>query len=675
MSNEYNILLIGSTNDQYHQLQKSVTHSNITIKKRDSISKNRMLLQDTVGEICNKSCDLLVYQISEETIEQDLCFIMTFLGCSIPLIVWAPRTVSVATVTAAQESFGVLISNNVKSLLRAIDGHYKASKYSNIEDLALDEDSLPKCHKDLQSSSKKILSLLRSHSDCSSDFEQKKERLKVTWIVGLLISQQVDSSIVRSCLESMLIPMEYLTKCVLHEQKGGNFSHIFEAQRSYVRDEILNKKLNKKPRKRQFDTSVEISNRNAAAHVFIQNRLDQIFLHPVFGIPIFFLAMLAMFLVSVNFGEVLQSVIENVMRFLLIDQAETILASIQAPTFVRTALLRGFGEGFIIVLSFVPMLFLFFSFMITLKDSGYLSRAAFLVDKFMRRIGVCGQALLPFIMGFGCNVPAILAAKDIKDSTSRISTIVMSPFMTCKARLAVFLLFCSTFFPSNKALIIFLLYLCGIFAAFFTSLVLKLFLDVKPEQHLILQLPPYVAPDTKRILFKAYNKTKHFVMDVGKMIIIFFFVIHCLNHITYPIGDAEGDARVGTQEQRVSVLQAIGKKVTPLLQPMGVKDDNWQASVTILMGAIGKELVISSTNALYDGEDLVQERDFSSGFHGSAAVLAYLIFILLYFPCISVFSTISKSLGFRWALFSAIWSTSLAYGCAVAFYQVSRIFM
>ena len=282
--------------------------------------------------------------------------------------------------------------------------------------------------------------------------------------------------------------------------------------------------------------------------------------------------------------------------------------------------------------------------------------------------------------------------------------------MSCKARLAVYMLFCSIFFADSRSWVIFALYITGISAAVVTNLILKIFIPRTDHQNIILQLPDYQMPNIKISSNRAYKKTMSFVKSAGKMITICFFIIHCLNHIS--VNDLISHKEVDYSPNNVStdyaadnsILYVIGKNMTPIFKPMGIEENNWEATITILTGIIGKELVISSLNALYlpnpeeskdittlgndfvadlsryvkslfyDEEGYDSDRAFDSviqnKFNGRIAVFSYLLFIMLYFPCISVFSVISRELGMKWACFSVIWSTMLAYIYAVSFYQI-----
>ena len=450
----------------------------------------------------------------------------------------------------------------------------------------------------------------------------------------------------------------------------------------------------------------------------ISGRLDNIFLHKYFGIPVFLFLMYTMFTFSIVIGGAFQDFFEQTAQAIFVNGFSELLTIINTPTILIEILAKGVGGGIVTIAPFIPIIWAMYLFLSLLEDSGYMARAAFVMDRFMRTLGLPGKSLVPLVVGFGCNVPSVMGARTLENQSDRFTTIIMSPFMSCTARLTVYLLFCNLFFPKWGQSLVFLLYLLGIAAAFFTGFILKATVLKGIPSYFVMELPNYNLPTLRTLLVKTNDRIKVFAIRAGKYIISVFMILHMLS--TFGI-----DGSLGNEDSDNSVLVKIGQTITPVFKPMGINEDNWAATIGIFTGVFAKEVVVGTLSALYGGEEdegkqfefltAIQEAVYSifdnlaevyddittplwisvdsekaqealedegvteevrntilTKFDGKIGAFAYMLFILLYFPCISVFGAIIREINLKWAVFSAIWSTVLGYSTAVLFYQISK---
>ncbi|MDB6096431.1 MAG: feoB [Francisellaceae bacterium] len=400
----------------------------------------------------------------------------------------------------------------------------------------------------------------------------------------------------------------------------------------------------------------------------IKEKLDNVLVHKWLGIPSFLAIMYLMFLLSINLGQYFQEHLEPILEWVFSEKLTYLFSYFHLPHVLKHILIEGLGIGLQSVLSFVPVMTLMFFSLSFLESSGYMARAAFVMDRLMQYLGLPGKSFVPLVIGFGCNVPAVMGARTLENQKERMLTILMSPFISCGARLTIYALFAAAFFPKSGHNIIFALYLLGILMAILTGLLLRKTILIGPSSTLTLELPQYHWPRFKLLLRHTYFQLKSFVIKAGTIIIpVCLFISLC------------------NQVDSTNRLEKVGKFITPIFSPMGIEADNWQASIGLLTGLMAKEVVVGTLNGLYDQELKNNPLNDSSPetlhpsifgvmslkFKGSVGAFAYLIFILLYFPCISVIAVIAKELSKRWALFTMGWSTLLAYSCAVIFYQIA----
>lgn len=442
-------------------------------------------------------------------------------------------------------------------------------------------------------------------------------------------------------------------------------------------------------------------------------RIDSIVLNRILGIPIFLCVMYLMFLFAINIGGSFQDFFDIGSSTIFVEGFAYVLTTLNLPNWLIALLAEGIGKGINTTLTFIPVIGAMFLFLSFLEDSGYMARASFVIDRLMRALGLPGKSFVPMIVGFGCNVPGVMAARTLENKRDRILTVMMSPFMSCGARLAIFAVFTAAFFPAGGQNIVFVLYLTGIAMAMLTGLLLRKTLLKGDPAPLLMELPPYHIPNLEKLCLNAWQRLKGFVIRAGKLIIPICVLIGVLGSLNTQgaMSSGEGDTN--------SLLAMMGRVMTPVFEPMGIHQDNWPATVGLLTGILAKEVVIGTLNAIYTqvghfaevqadafsfwgglqdaaasipanlsqivgafGNPVLAQAPVSSlsqsvyglmyeKFDGQVGAMAYLLFVLLYIPCVSTTAAIWRELNRSWALFSVFWSTAMAYGTAVVFYQLA----
>lgn len=431
-----------------------------------------------------------------------------------------------------------------------------------------------------------------------------------------------------------------------------------------------------------------------AAHppkVHLSTLLDRIFLNRFLGFPLFLAIMYGLFFFSIHLGQIFQNFFEIFGEAVFVNGSALVLNRLGLSEGLIALLSHGIGKGINTTLSFIPILSTLFLALSFLEMSGYMARVAFIMDRLMKVIGLSGKSFIPLMIGFGCNVPAIMATRTLSNEKDRILTIMMAPFMSCSARLAIYSIFAAAFFPKHGENIIFLLYLIGILTAILTAWLLKKRLGYTVHDHTIIEIPAYQWPSTGLWIKLTFHRLKGFLLRAGAIIIPVSLLIYLLNAFTL-----DGSINFQTWQPN-SVLAQLGKMLTPLFSPMGIQENNWPATVGLLSGILAKEVVIGTLNTLYSQNSVLIHQipvlDFWEGvrqafaatdnglttailykhFDSKASAFAYLLFTSLYIPCVSTFAAIAKELNWKWSLISVTWSTSLSYGIAVSFYQLATL--
>ncbi|MDD4224034.1 MAG: ferrous iron transport protein B [Candidatus Cloacimonetes bacterium] len=384
------------------------------------------------------------------------------------------------------------------------------------------------------------------------------------------------------------------------------------------------------------------------------DKLDRVVLSSVWGLPVFFGVMYLVFLLAVRASEPLIGWIGDGLSWLLVDRFGALLQGWNFPGWLSYLLADAIGGGIATIATFIPPIFFIFLCLSLLEDSGYMARAAFIADKFMRRVGLPGKAFIPLLVGFGCTVPAIMATRTLESRRDRIFASLLTPFMSCGAKLPVYTYLALLFFPKRADLAVFGLYFFGVVMGMLFALALKKTLFKTQPGNFVMELPPYHLPTVNAIGMHTWHRLKDFILRAGQTILLVTVIVTVLQALSFPVN--------GTQ---TSVLELGGKLVTPLLTPMGIATDNWEASVALISGLFAKEAIVGTLQSLYPVAANIP-RDFG----GTAAGIAFLIFILLYSPCAASLAALHREHGWRWSLFTFGYLTLLAWIVATVAYQL-----
>ncbi|MCM1377300.1 MAG: ferrous iron transport protein B [Clostridium sp.] len=428
--------------------------------------------------------------------------------------------------------------------------------------------------------------------------------------------------------------------------------------------------------------------------------IDTFVTNKLFGFPIFLLIMWLMFWATFEIGSYPMEWIENLVGWIS-EQIGVHMADGPLKDLLLDGIIGGVG-GVIVFLPNILILYAFISFM---EDSGYMARVAFIMDKLMHRMGLHGKSFIPLVMGFGCNVPAIMSTRIIESRSSRLITILINPFMSCSARIPIYVLLVGAFFPKHGSLVFFGLYLLGIIVAVLTAKLLRKFWFKKDETPFVMELPPYRIPTLKATLRNMWAKARQYLNKMGGIILIASIIIWALSYFprynasqipadytakvmedmpksTLANSDSEEieNLIVSQYQQEHSILGYIGKGVEPAVRPM---DLDWKVSVSLIAGTAAKEVVVSTLGVLYVGDDdadlLSQRLQTTSKVTGKApfnkaSALAFMVFVLLYFPCIATLTAVIRESGsWKYGLFSFLYNTGLAWVLSFITYRIAML--
>ncbi|OWV01160.1 Fe(2+) transporter permease subunit FeoB [Fibrobacter sp. UWR2] len=469
------------------------------------------------------------------------------------------------------------------------------------------------------------------------------------------------------------------------------------------------------------------------------DKLDKLFLNRILGIPLFLVAMYLVFWFAVKVGSAFIDFFDILFGGIFVDGMTELLTKIGAPGVVVALLANGIGTGIQTVSTFIPVIFFMFLCLSFLEDSGYMSRAAFVADRFMRFLGLPGKAFVPMIVGFGCSVPALMGTRTLENKRERFLTLFLVPFMSCGARLPVYALFGAAFFGESAGTLVFGIYLTGIVIALIYGLLLRHTVFMGKESTFIMELPPYHLPKVRNLFRHAWLRLKEFVFRAGKVVLIMVTVLGFM-------GSVGTDGSFGNDNNEKSVLSAVGTVITPVFEPFGVERDNWPASVALFTGLFAKEAIVGTLNSLYAIEgtgganaaekageagalttadaapeetaadegfslkstvkdalvsvpanlvevftsianplgvkDAIEESEgaenegayktMQAHFNlGRFQVLAYLLFILLYVPCLAAMGTAFRELGRFYGTLMMVFQTVIGWSLSVLFFQVT----
>ncbi|WP_159340218.1 Fe(2+) transporter permease subunit FeoB [Leclercia adecarboxylata] len=495
---------------------------------------------------------------------------------------------------------------------------------------------------------------------------------------------------------------------------AGDAAHQLDASLARLNDELDDPALHIADARYQSIAAIcdVVSNALTAEPSRFTQAMDTVILNRFLGLPVFLLVMYVMFLLAINIGGALQPLFDVGSVALFIHGIQWLGYTLHLPEWLTIFLAQGLGGGINTVLPLVPQIGMMYLFLSFLEDSGYMARAAFVMDRLMQALGLPGKSFVPLIVGFGCNVPSVMGARTLDAPRERLMTIMMAPFMSCGARLAICAVFAAAFFGQEGALAVFSLYVLGIVMAILTGLMLKHTIMRGEATPFVMELPVYHVPHLKSLLIQTWQRLKGFVLRAGKVIVVVSIFLSALNSFSL-----NGKAVDNIDD---SALASVSRVITPLFKPIGVHEDNWQATVGLFTGAMAKEVVVGTLNTLYTAEN-IQEAAFnpadfhlgdelvsavdetwqslkatfslsvlanpieaskgdgematgamgvmSEKFGSASAAYSYLIFVLLYIPCISVMGAIARESSRGWMGFSVLWGLNIAYSLATVYYQ------
>ena len=382
-------------------------------------------------------------------------------------------------------------------------------------------------------------------------------------------------------------------------------------------------------------------------------RIDAVVTHQVWGYPIFLLLMYLMFFCTFNIGQYPMDWIDAGVEWL----GEWVGAWMPDGP-LKDLIVDGIISGVGGVIVFLPNIMILYAFISWMEDSGYMARAAFIMDKIMHRMGLHGKSFIPMIMGFGCNIPAIMATRTIEDRKSRLITMLITPLMSCSARLPVYIIIISAFFPKNSALILFSMYLIGIMFSIIMAKLLSRFIVKGESTPFVMELPPYRMPSMKSVWRHTWEKGKQYLKKMGTTILVASIAVWALSY--FPHHDELSEE----QQMEISYIGQIGKFVEPIILPCGLA---WKEGVALVTGVGAKEIVASTMSVLYHG-------DITTSGMTPLAAFSFMVFVLLYFPCIPTCIGIKHESGkWKWAGFTALYTTLLAWLASMVIYQVGSI--
>lgn len=399
----------------------------------------------------------------------------------------------------------------------------------------------------------------------------------------------------------------------------------------------------------------------------VSDKIDRIVTNRVLAFPIFFLIMMGMFMLTFgSVGTFLSDLIEKLFNNFLSPQILNLLELANAPEWTQRLICSGIIGGVGGVLVFLPQIAILFLCLSLLEDSGYMARAAFLTDRFLRKLGLSGKSFIPMLMGFGCTTPAVMAARTQENTNERRMTIMLTPFMSCGAKLPIYALFAGAFFGAYKGFVVFSMYIIGLVMAIVMGAVFKKTLFKENKAPFVMELPPYRRPLVKSVVKNTWEKTKGFIIKAGTIIFAMSIIIWLLQNLTTSLRFTDNSSE--------SIFAAIGSEIAPLLKPLGF--GTWQAAVSLLAGLVAKEAVVSTMGVLYSAANTNALTGILANVFTPLSAFSFMVFCLLYVPCISAFATIKREMGsWKWAIGIALIQTGTAYAVSFLVYQIGSIFI
>lgn len=419
-----------------------------------------------------------------------------------------------------------------------------------------------------------------------------------------------------------------------------------------------------------IEKTLAASVKKTSMHDVMSERIDRIATHRILAVPIFILVMLTIFMITFGPpGNALSALVDTLINGYFKTFIASSLIQIQASGWISSLITDGVIAGVGGVLTFLPQIALLFFLLSILEDSGYMSRAAFIMDRLLRRFGLSGKAFIPMIMGFGCTVPALMGARTMENEKDRKMTMMLVPFMSCSAKMPVYALFAAAFFAGSKGILVFSLYILGVAFAILSGFIFKKTLFKEAAAPFIMELPPYRMPILKNTLKHMWTKVKDFLSRAGTIILLMSVVLWFLQSFDFRLDM--------TSNSSESMIGIIGGFIAPIFMPLGF--GTWQAAVALISGVIAKESVVSSLAVLYsfttlDGGSSIAA-SLSGSFPSALSALAFLVFVLLYVPCVASIATMRREMNSsKWTLISLGWQLLVAYVASLVVFQVGGLF-
>jgi len=473
--------------------------------------------------------------------------------------------------------------------------------------------------------------------------ELKKFNIPLTLVANMIdeakaFGIEIDFKVLEQCLQTEIIPMS--------AKYGQGFEKLHQKPKKNL------------PQKKQIIELDQVVKKTIHYPARLNNqntkKLDALFLNPAFGLPIFLFIIFGVFQFVFSAGQPIQEWMNNF--FSLIQENYLIPLLSPLNSMLQSFIIDGVYAGLTTVAAFVPIIILFFFIMTIIEDSGYFSRAAFLMDKIMEKMGLDGRAFVMMLMGFGCNVPALMGTKIMRTKEIRFLTMLVIPFSLCSARLQVFLFLIAAFFsPTHGALVLFSLYLLSFFSIFITAIIFKN--KYQSNEPLVLELPPYRFPTTRQILIRGWHEVKHFLNRASKFIVLGVIVVWALTHFPAGYEPASEQTYAGV----------IGNFFHPIFNPIGIDQ---LLVIALIFGFIAKEILIGALAVIFGLEGQALSSHLVELFnHGQA--ISFMIFTLIYTPCLSTIATLkNESKDRALTILSIFWSLGLAWLMSFIFYQI-----
>lgn len=435
-----------------------------------------------------------------------------------------------------------------------------------------------------------------------------------------------------------------------------------------LKDEGMDRDMVISDEKYRFISHVaqKVLTRNPQGKHTITDKIDAILTHRILALPLFFGIMWIVFMTAFGpLGQWLKGGFELLIDLLLIQAPSQLLLALDVSPWLYDLVINGILGGVTSVIGFLPEISILFLMLSILEDTGYMARAAFIMDRVLRKFGLSGKAFIPMILGFGCTVPALMATRTLENERDRRLTMMITPFMSCSARFPIYAVFAGAFFTQNQALVVYSMYVLGIIVAFVSGLFLKNIVTKNRVSSFILELPEYHWPTPKNLMLHTWERIKGFLIKAGTILVIASLIIYVMNTYTFSLRLASDSAS--------SMIGSVGQFIAPIFKPLGFGD--WRASIALLVGFIAKEGVVSTLGVLYNvGGDAVNNvgllaEPLKTVFTPLSAY-AFMVFTLLYLPCVAALATMKREMNsWKWTLIAVSYQTLVAWLMAFIVYQ------